>query len=95
MGVDRTSMVASIDELEGKGLVERRPDPNDRRRNIVTLTASGAKTTQQGAAASTKAERAFFEPLSEDDAITIKQALRVLAFPHENSRTVTSAPRSG
>jgi DNA-binding MarR family transcriptional regulator len=83
MGVDRTSMVALIDELERKRLVERRPDPSDRRRNVVTLTASGAKTTQQGAAAARKAEQAFLKPLSEDDAITIKEALRVLAFPHE------------
>lgn len=86
MGVDRTSMVSLIDELERKGLVERRPDPDDRRRNVVTLTASGAKTTHSGAAAARKAEQAFLEPLSEVDAITIKQALRALAFPHEDAR---------
>lgn len=84
MGVDRTTMVALIDELEHKRLVERRPDPADRRRNLVVLTRPGAKTTQQGAAAARKAEQAFLEPLSQDDASDIRQALRVLAFPNDD-----------
>jgi DNA-binding MarR family transcriptional regulator len=84
MGVDRTTMVALIDELERKGLVERRPDPTDRRRNVVALTRSGAKTTQQAAAAAGRAEHAFLEPLSQDNAATIRRALRVLAFPNED-----------
>src|SRR6266704_7192861 len=30
LAVDRTTMVALIDDLESKGLVQRRPDPDDR-----------------------------------------------------------------
>lgn len=81
MGVDRTTMVALIDALEHKQLVERQPDPADRRRNVVALTNAGRKTTHQAAAAADKAERAFLEPLPPEDAATVRQTLRLLAFP--------------
>src|SRR5271169_1006082 len=35
LGVDRTTMVALVDALEGKGLVVRHRSLQDRRRNIV------------------------------------------------------------
>src|SRR5215472_12812762 len=41
LGVDRTTMVALIDDLEAKGLVRRRQDPGDRRKNVVILTEVG------------------------------------------------------
>jgi DNA-binding MarR family transcriptional regulator len=36
--MDRSDVVAAINELAGQGFVERTPDPDDRRRNMVTLT---------------------------------------------------------
>jgi len=41
LDLDRTTMVALIDELEAKGLVSRSPAPDDRRKNLVTLTPLG------------------------------------------------------
>ncbi|TDQ60567.1 DNA-binding MarR family transcriptional regulator [Actinomycetospora succinea] len=41
LGVDRTVMTYLLDELEGAGLVERRPDPSDRRARQVLLTEVG------------------------------------------------------
>src|SRR2546421_10245950 len=35
------SMAQTVSDLEGDGLVERRPDPYDRRRALVELTAHG------------------------------------------------------
>ena len=35
LGIDRTTMVALLDTLEGKGLVARHPHADDRRRNVV------------------------------------------------------------
>jgi DNA-binding MarR family transcriptional regulator len=43
-GIDRTMMVRLVDELERAGLVERRPDPADRRARIITATAQGVAT---------------------------------------------------
>lgn len=41
-------MVALVDELEGKGLVERHPQAGDRRKNAVSLTGKGRDTMQRG-----------------------------------------------
>ena len=41
IGVDPPYATLIVDTLEERGLVERRPDPADRRRKIVQLTASG------------------------------------------------------
>lgn len=39
-------MVALIDELEERGLMERRPNPNDRRARALFVTPKGRKTLQ-------------------------------------------------
>jgi MarR family transcriptional regulator, lower aerobic nicotinate degradation pathway regulator len=41
-GMDRSDVVASVNELASCGLVDRSPDPADRRRNIITITHAGA-----------------------------------------------------
>jgi DNA-binding MarR family transcriptional regulator len=38
------SMAQTVADLEGEGLVERRPDPDDRRRSLVLLTELGRET---------------------------------------------------
>lgn len=40
-GIDRSDMVAVMSELERAGYVERAPDPQDRRRNVVRMTTAG------------------------------------------------------
>src|SRR5216683_4947280 len=40
---DPSNVTGLIDRLEARGLVERRPDPNDRRIKGLALTAAGAK----------------------------------------------------
>src|SRR5580692_4269546 len=51
MNVDRTTMVALIDDLQLKGLVQRRQDPDDRRKNVVDLTDAGRGTVRRAAKA--------------------------------------------
>jgi DNA-binding MarR family transcriptional regulator len=43
LGVDRTVMTYLIDDLEEAGLVERRPDPLDRRSRHIVATSQGQK----------------------------------------------------
>lgn len=78
LGVDRTTMVALVDALEAKGLVARRPDAGDRRRNVVELTAAGRDTLDRGSRAGDDAERRFLAPLTPSAAKQLKDALRAL-----------------
>ena len=80
MGIDRTTMVALIDDLQERGLVQRRQDPEDRRRNVVELTDLGQDVTRQAARAGEQAERAFLSPLSAGEAQQFKKALRALLY---------------
>lgn len=80
MGIDRTTMVALIDDLEERGLVQRRQDPEDRRRNVVELTDLGQDITRQAARAGEQAERAFLSPLSAGEAQQFKKTLRALLY---------------
>jgi DNA-binding MarR family transcriptional regulator len=42
-GIDRSDVVAALNDLAGRGLVQRSPDPADRRRNIITITPAGTE----------------------------------------------------
>jgi DNA-binding MarR family transcriptional regulator len=78
MNVDRTTMVALVDVLQLKGLVQRRPDLDDRRKNVVELTDAGRSVVRQAAEAAEQAERDFLGPLSAAEAAQFKKMLRVL-----------------
>jgi DNA-binding MarR family transcriptional regulator len=78
MNVDRTTMVALIDDLQRKGLVQRRQDPDDRRKNAVELTDAGHDTVRRAADAVERAERDFLGPLSAVEATQFKKNLHAL-----------------
>lgn len=79
LGVDRTTMVAFLDGLEGRGLVARTPDPSDRRRNLVELTGEGRKALRRGVKASDRAEDELLAGLSDRDAAKLREILGRIA----------------
>jgi DNA-binding MarR family transcriptional regulator len=86
MNVDRTTMVALIDDLQDKGLVQRRQDTDDRRKNVVELTGPGRDILRQAAMAGAQAERAFLSPLSAGEAEQFRKTLRALLGDSELSQ---------
>ena len=43
VGIDKTTMVVTVDELESDGLAERRPSPTDRRARVIAVTKAGER----------------------------------------------------
>ena len=48
VGVDKTTMVVTVDELEREGLAERRPSPTDRRAHVIAVTDAGERKVAEG-----------------------------------------------
>ncbi|GLY01840.1 MULTISPECIES: MarR family transcriptional regulator [Actinoplanes] len=47
-GLDKTTMVGTVDDLERRGLAERRPSATDRRARIIAVTEPGRAAAEEG-----------------------------------------------
>jgi MarR family transcriptional regulator for hemolysin len=47
VGLDKTTMVVTVDELEAAGLAERRPSATDRRARVIAVTPAGARLVRE------------------------------------------------
>ena len=75
MGVDPRNAVPVIDELEERKLIERRPDPTDRRRYNVRITQAGRQLLQAIKKSGAHLEEEFFKPLSDAERATLHSLL--------------------
>lgn len=78
LSVDRTTMVALLDGLEGQGVVSRRPHPTDRRRNVVEMTEPGLQLFGRAQDAAQEAEMLFLAPLEPAVAQQLRDALHLI-----------------
>ncbi len=78
-GVLPSRMVALLDGLEGRGLVERARDPADRRRMRVALSAQGRKTARALADLTAAMDADLFRGLSAAERDTLEALLGKLA----------------
>jgi DNA-binding MarR family transcriptional regulator len=67
LGVPPSRMVALVDELEERGLVERRPDSDDRRVRGLHLTEKGQETLQRAAEVAIEYETRLCSPLADGE----------------------------
>jgi DNA-binding MarR family transcriptional regulator len=73
------TMTNRVDRLAGHGLVERLPDPRDRRGVLVRLTARGRETVDGALASLLELERPLLSALGPEDRDLLAGLLRKLA----------------
>ncbi len=66
VGLDKTTLVATIDDLERRALVMRKADPNDRRARILEITAGGEALLVQASAAVHATERKLLAGIPDE-----------------------------
>jgi DNA-binding MarR family transcriptional regulator len=72
------SMAQTVGDLDAEGMVERRPDPDDRRRAVVSLTPAGRARIEEDRAVREGWLVKALEELPEDDRETVGRAVVLL-----------------
>ena len=83
LGYDRSWLVGLLDELEAAGSIERRRDPADRRRHLVSLKPAGKKKLARLRAISQRVDEEFFAGLEPAKRESLHALLRELAAHHD------------
>jgi len=66
-GIDPSSMVSTVDDLEAAGLVERRRHPSDRRAHAIHITEQGREALSRGRQLARGAQEDLLAPLSAQE----------------------------
>ena len=91
IGMDPSSMVSTIDELEAMDLVERRRHPTDRRAHALHVTEKGMETLARGREIARTAQEDLLAPLNEEEREQLHSLLLRLALAtHKERLTVAS-----
>jgi len=83
LGYDRSHLVGLLDELEEAGMVERRRDPEDRRRHLVSLTPEGRKALTKLRTIAKRVDDEFFAALDDEQRATLHDLLLRLMVAHD------------
>jgi DNA-binding MarR family transcriptional regulator len=84
-GIHLSDMVAAVNELADRRLVERAPDPADRRRNVISLTAAGKRQLRRLEQRLDQTQDELLAPLSAEERQRLTGLLSRL-LDHHNGR---------
>jgi DNA-binding MarR family transcriptional regulator len=76
LGIDRSTMVSLIDQLEGAGLAKRRPSVTDRRAREIVITPKGRRLLKQARGLISQVEDDVLGGLSADERRELLALLR-------------------
>jgi DNA-binding MarR family transcriptional regulator len=78
IGADKTRIIPILDELQERGLIEREPDPGDRRVRLLRLTPAGQRRHRAIRQAIRRGEAKLLDQLPAGDRRGFLRALRAL-----------------
>jgi DNA-binding MarR family transcriptional regulator len=78
IGADKTRIIPTLDELQQRGYIERRPDPDDRRVRLLAITRAGRAVKDAAQADIQRGEERWLGSLSADDRRVFLRVLRRL-----------------
>jgi DNA-binding MarR family transcriptional regulator len=96
LGIDKTAMTYVVDALESASLVERRPDPQDRRIRQVLATARGRAVLAAARAALREVEGVLMRALGTDEQAQLRRLMaRVALGAGAVESCIAAAPGTG
>ncbi|MFC4061294.1 MarR family winged helix-turn-helix transcriptional regulator [Planomonospora corallina] len=91
-GIHLSDMVATVSELADRGLVERAPDPSDRRRNVISLTPAGSRQLRRLEERLAECQDELLAPLSPEDRQRLTELLSRLLDHHDRRAGAPGEP---
>lgn len=79
VGLDKTTMVVTVDTLEAAGLAERRPARGDRRARVIAVTKAGERKVRQADKVLDRVRQDVLSELPEDEREVFLRGLAHLA----------------
>ncbi len=87
IGIDPSSIVAAVDDLEARGLAERKRDPNDRRAYALHLTELGTTTLKNGRKHAAAAQAKLLQSLTAEEQAELHRLLsKILGVGREDAK---------
>jgi DNA-binding MarR family transcriptional regulator len=79
IGADKTRIIGTLDDLQSRGYIERRPDPDDRRVRLLALTEAGRAVKDAAQQDIQRGEERWLGKLSPEDRRLFLRVLRQLS----------------
>jgi DNA-binding MarR family transcriptional regulator len=92
IGLDKTTMVVTVDDLERKGLAERVPSPTDRRARVIRVTDAGREKVVEGQKIVADVQNDVLDALPLSERATFVAALMKLVGGRLSSAPPCSPP---
>jgi DNA-binding MarR family transcriptional regulator len=83
LAIDRSTIADVANRLEERGLIRRKRDTKDGRRNLLSLTAAGRALHDRTAPEVVEVGNLLFKPLSEKDRKTLMRLLSTIIAAHD------------